>query len=195
MLCAENAGNVSIVWSSVQCETVYSAVNGQAGTLWMEGIMWPQHLPKQIFLTDCQQAHTRDRPIKTIPKRDLKWARRAQKHLMYGLKSTSERVVGDLGVNVTPFLKRFYEWRLWYVNECDWEKKWHLQAFQPWHCRNELEGFSLKKGWTQVQTRAARFFFFKSMIMFRNHGGRQLHTDLGYQYNAIWSWCAELTCI
>lgn len=23
----------------------------------------------------------------------------------------------------------FYEWRLWYVNESDWEKKWHLELF------------------------------------------------------------------
>lgn len=136
-----NAGNVIIVWSSVQCETVYSAVNGQAGTLWMEGIMWPQHLPKQIFLTDCQQAHTRDQPIKTIPKCDLKWARRAQKHLMYRLQMISV-ACGDLGRACDAFLKRFYEWRLWYVNECDWEKKMASSSFSTlWHCRNRLEGF------------------------------------------------------
>lgn len=97
-----NAGNVIIVWSSVQCETVYSAVNGQAGTLWMERIMWPQHLPKQIFLTDCQQAHTRDQPIKTIPNHDLKWVQRVQKHLRYTLLLPLVISV-DLGVNVTPF--------------------------------------------------------------------------------------------
>lgn len=135
-----NAGNVIIVWSSVQCETVYSAVNGQAGTLWMEGIMWPQHLPEQIFLTDCQQAHTRDQPIKTIPKCDSKWARRVQKHLAYRLQLISERCV-LFGCECDAFLKRFYEWRLWYVNECDWEKKWHLQLFNVDIAAIDTKGF------------------------------------------------------
>ena len=30
----------------------------------------------------------------------------------------------------------FYEWGLWYVNECDWEKKWHLRLSRRRHCRN-----------------------------------------------------------
>lgn len=111
----------AIVWSSVQCETVYSAVNGQAGTLWMEGIMWPQHLPKQIFLTDCQQAHTRDQPIQTIPKRDSKWARRARKHHRVQI-NIDIRGSWGFGREYDAVFKRFYEWRLWYVNECDWEK-------------------------------------------------------------------------
>lgn len=140
MHCTVNAGNVIIVWSSVQCETVYSAVNGLAGTLWMEGIMWPQHLPKQIFLTDCQQAHTRDQPIKTKTKRDLKRALRVQKHFMYRLQLSSV-YSEDLGVNV-PLLKRFfYEWRLWYVNECDWEKKWHLQLLNADIAAIDSKGF------------------------------------------------------
>lgn len=35
-------------------------------------------------------------------------------------------------LRATAALKRFffYEWRLWYVNESDWEKKRHPQAFQ-----------------------------------------------------------------
>lgn len=109
------------MWSSVQCETQYSAVNGQAGTLWMERIMWPQHLPKQIFLTDCQQAHTRDQPIKTMAKCDWKWARRGLKHPTFTLQ-TQPVGCGGLGRARDALLKRFYEWRLWYVNECDWEK-------------------------------------------------------------------------
>ena len=42
---------------------------------------------------------------------------------------------GVSGVRVTPFFKRFffffffYEWGLWYVNECDWEKKMASSAF------------------------------------------------------------------
>lgn len=147
MHCTVNAGNVIIVWSSVQCETVYSAVNGQAGTLWMEGIMWPQHLPEQIFLTDCQQAHTRDQPIKTIPKMRLAMGATCTKTHRVRIIISLRCVCGDLGVNVTPFLTRFYEWRLWYVNECDWEKKMASSAFSTLTLpQSTRRGFSLKKG-------------------------------------------------
>lgn len=142
--CTVNARNVIIVWSSVQCETVYSAVNGQAGTLWMKGIMWPQHLPKQIFLTDCQQAHTRDQPIKITLKRDSKRAKRARKHSVYNIQYISVHCA-NVDATVTPFFRRFYEWRLWYVNECDWEKEMASSAFQRGHCCNLLDWFSLKE--------------------------------------------------
>lgn len=135
------------MWSSVQCETLYSAVNGQAGTLWMEGIMWPQHLPKQIFLTDCQQAHTRDQPIKTMAKCDWKWARRELKHTTFTLQTQSVGC-GVLGRARDALFKRFYEWRLWYVNECDWEKKMASSAPQRRLCRNRLERFFMKEGYT-----------------------------------------------
>lgn len=50
------------------------------------------------------------------------------------------------------FFKRFYEWRLWYVNECDWEKKNGISSFStltlPQSSRRVL---TFKKGCTEMQ--------------------------------------------
>ena len=146
MPCTVNAGNVIIVWSSVQCETVYSAVNGQAGTLWMEGIMWPQHLPEQIFLTDCQQAHTRDQPIKTIPKCDLKWARRVQKNTSRTDYNGSACVVG-----IWVWMWRLFNAFLWMeIVICKWvwlrKKKNGIFSFSTLTLpQSTRKGFSWKR--------------------------------------------------
>lgn len=104
---------------------------GLAGTLWMEGIMWPQHLPKQIFLTDCQQAHTGDQPVKTIPwtppETGTTWTKTPCVHTAIGARAS-----GRAGAWMRRLFTRFvffYEWRLWYVNECDWEKNGIFQLF------------------------------------------------------------------
>lgn len=103
-----------IVCTEVQCENSVQCCEW-AGRYFMNGggIMWPQHLPKQIFLTDCQQAHTRDRLIEKQQhthihaKCDLKMgATSTNRHLTHGLKNRHPRIVRDLGVKETPFFRK-----------------------------------------------------------------------------------------
>lgn len=68
--------------------------------------------------------HTRDQPVKTIARlRGWKRARHARKQHICALRRTIA-LCRAYGRARGGFLTRFfYEWRLWYVNESDWEKK------------------------------------------------------------------------
>lgn len=126
-----------IVCTEVQCENSVQCCEW-AGRYFMNGggIMWPQHLPKQIFLTDCQQAHTRDRLIEKQQhthihaKCDLKMgATSTNRHLTHGLKNRHPRIVRDLGVKETPFFrKNAFLWMEIVICKSAIDKKWHLQT-------------------------------------------------------------------
>lgn len=70
--------------------------------------------------------HTRDQPIKTI-----RLAKPRNGRDVHRNGSSCGVCVTPSSVRDAPLFKRvfFYEWRLWYVNESDWEKKRHVEVF------------------------------------------------------------------
>lgn len=95
-------------------------------------------------------AHWGSASLNNPEKSHSKWARCAYKPFVDASQSPCT-APGLLPVNLTAVKRLFYEWRLWYVNERDWEKKMASSALRRRRCRVCLVVFWFPTGFVNYK--------------------------------------------